>query len=241
MKSRLKLVKPDVGNRAVAPTRLANSEYRSREHLTPSEVEKLIEAAKTNRYGHRDATMLLVAYRHGLRASELCELEWSQVDFNSATLHVRRAKNGRSRFTRTCCDIVQATNSLAMATTHEPFKTTLGIGVSATLSDIRNYRRHASRSFGGIRCRRERCKRSRQNAPRASVNDLSQDALRDHTPVWTGPTPRACADVAEKYQGCFWSIKILVRFDGRARALWWPTLTQNLLSGPHVHFRISAR
>jgi integrase len=75
--------------------RLANSEYRSREHLTPSEVEKLIEAAKTNRYGHRDATMLLVAYRHGLRASELCELEWSQVDFNSATLHVRRAKNGK--------------------------------------------------------------------------------------------------------------------------------------------------
>jgi integrase len=95
MKSPLKLVKPDAEKRAVAPTRLANSEYRSREHLTPSEVEKLIEAAKTNRHGHRDATMLLVAYRHGLRASELCELEWSQVDFNSATLHVRRAKNGK--------------------------------------------------------------------------------------------------------------------------------------------------
>ena len=68
MKLRLKPVKPDAENRAVAPTRLANSKYRSREHLTPSEVEKLIEAAKTNRYGHRDATMLLVAYRHG------CEL-----------------------------------------------------------------------------------------------------------------------------------------------------------------------
>ena len=66
MKPRLKLVKPDAENRAVALTRLANSEYRSREHLTPSEVEKLTEAAKTNRYGHRDATMLLVAYRHGL-------------------------------------------------------------------------------------------------------------------------------------------------------------------------------
>ena len=47
MKSRLKLVKPDAENRAVAPTRLANSKYRSREHLTPSEVEKLIEVAKT--------------------------------------------------------------------------------------------------------------------------------------------------------------------------------------------------
>jgi integrase len=95
MKSHLKLVTPNTVNRTVTPTRLANSEYRKREHLTPSEVEKLIEAAKTNRYGHRDATMLLVAFRHGLRASELCGLEWSQVDFTGATLHVRRVKNGK--------------------------------------------------------------------------------------------------------------------------------------------------
>jgi len=95
MKSYLKLVDPTIENRAVGPTRRANSEYRSREHLTPSEVEQLIEAAKTNRYGHRDATMLLVAFRHGLRASELCSLEWSQVDFAGATLHVRRVKNGK--------------------------------------------------------------------------------------------------------------------------------------------------
>ena len=95
MKPFLKLVSPSTVNRAVGPTRRANSEYRSREHLTPSEVEQLIETAKTNRYGHRDATMLLVAFRHGLRASELCGLEWSQVDFNSATLYVRRVKNGK--------------------------------------------------------------------------------------------------------------------------------------------------
>jgi len=93
MKPFLKLVSPNTVNRAVG--RLPNSEYRSREHLTPSEVEQLIEAAKTNRYGHRDATMLLVAFRHGLRASELCGLEWSQVDFDSATLYVRRVKNGK--------------------------------------------------------------------------------------------------------------------------------------------------
>jgi type 1 fimbriae regulatory protein FimB/type 1 fimbriae regulatory protein FimE len=96
VKPHLKLVAPIPENRAVAPTRPANSKYRSREHLTPSEVDSLIEAAKTNRYGHRDATMLLVAYRHGLRASELCGLEWSQVDFDSATLHVRRVKNGKA-------------------------------------------------------------------------------------------------------------------------------------------------
>jgi len=95
MKSHLKLVPPSFENRAVTPTRLTNREYRSREHLTPSEVDKLIEAARSNRHGQRDAAMLLVAYRHGLRASELCELEWSQVDFTGATLHVRRAKNGK--------------------------------------------------------------------------------------------------------------------------------------------------
>jgi len=95
MKPYLKLVDPIIENRAVTPTRLPNSEYRKREHLTPNEVERLIEAAKGNRHGHRDATMLLVAFRHGLRASELCELEWSQVDFTGTTLHVRRAKNGK--------------------------------------------------------------------------------------------------------------------------------------------------
>jgi integrase len=57
------------------------------------EVEALIEAAKGNRYGHRDATMILLAFRHGLRASEVCDLRWDQVDFNGAVLHVRRVKN----------------------------------------------------------------------------------------------------------------------------------------------------
>ena len=54
----------------------------------------LIEAAKSNRSGHRDSTMVLIAYRHGLRASELVDLRWDQVDFAGAVLHVRRVKNG---------------------------------------------------------------------------------------------------------------------------------------------------
>jgi type 1 fimbriae regulatory protein FimB/type 1 fimbriae regulatory protein FimE len=69
-KTHLKLVTPATKKRAVTPRRRPNSEFRSREHLTETEVGKLIEAAKDNRYGHRDATMILVAYRHGLRASE---------------------------------------------------------------------------------------------------------------------------------------------------------------------------
>jgi integrase len=67
---------------------------RSREYLTDREVERLIEAAKQNRSGHRDATAILVAYRHGLRASELVALRWDDIDHATGRLHVRRAKSG---------------------------------------------------------------------------------------------------------------------------------------------------
>jgi integrase len=67
---------------------------RSREYLTEREVERLIEAAKQNRSGHRDATAILVAYRHGLRASEIVALRWDVVDLTTGRLHVRRAKGG---------------------------------------------------------------------------------------------------------------------------------------------------
>lgn len=94
VKSHLKLVTPTIVNRTVTPKRLPNKALRTREHLTEAEVEKLIEAAKGNRWGQRDATMILVAYRHGLRAAELVDLRWDQVEFTTATLHVRRVKQG---------------------------------------------------------------------------------------------------------------------------------------------------
>jgi integrase len=93
-KSNLRLVPPTEILRTVPPKRQKNVDLRTREHLTPAEVEALMEAAKGNRYGHRDATMVLLAFRHGLRASEVCDLRWDQVDFNGAVLHVRRVKNG---------------------------------------------------------------------------------------------------------------------------------------------------
>lgn len=93
-KSDLRLVTPTTIKRTVMPRRLPNSKLRTREYLVPSEVNDLMEAAKGNRWGHRDATMILVAYRHGLRASELVDLRWEQVDFKTATLHVRRVKQG---------------------------------------------------------------------------------------------------------------------------------------------------
>ena len=93
-KGHLKLVMPATVNRTVRPKRPPNSKLRTREHLTEAEVEWLMKVATRNRWGHRDATMILVAYRHGLRASELVDLRWDQVDFRTGTLHVRWVKQG---------------------------------------------------------------------------------------------------------------------------------------------------
>jgi len=82
-------------NGKVPPRRVPNSEVRSREYLTSDEVEALMSAArKVGRHGHRDATLILQAYRHGLRVSELVALRWDQVELKRGLLHVTRAKNG---------------------------------------------------------------------------------------------------------------------------------------------------
>jgi len=66
-----------------------------RRYLIEREVERLMDCArKYGRYGHRDATMILVAYRHGLRASEVCDLQWQQIELSEGRLHVHRVKNG---------------------------------------------------------------------------------------------------------------------------------------------------
>jgi Phage integrase family len=78
----------------VGRPRWPNADLRTREHLTRDEVAQLIEAAKGNRHGHRDTTMILLAFRHGLRVAEACDLRWDQVDFKGAVLHERRVKNG---------------------------------------------------------------------------------------------------------------------------------------------------
>ena len=68
--------------------RKPNAELRTREHLSENEVEQLMEAARKNREGHRDALMILMAYRHGLRASELCDLQWSQIELDGGVIHI---------------------------------------------------------------------------------------------------------------------------------------------------------
>jgi integrase len=85
-KSHLKLITPATVKRTVAPGRPKNADVRTREYLTEAEVERLMKAVAGNRYGQRDATMILVAYRHGLRVSELVDLRWDQLDYRTATL-----------------------------------------------------------------------------------------------------------------------------------------------------------
>ena len=96
-KPHLSLVAPStvigtVGNRPRPPRRRRNADVRAREYLTDSEVDRLIKVAGKNRYGHRNATMILLAYRHGLRVAELVALRWDAIDFGQGRLHVSRVK-----------------------------------------------------------------------------------------------------------------------------------------------------
>ncbi len=82
-------------NGKVPPKRIPNAELRTREYLTPDEVDALMAAAKgVGRHRHRDQTLILLAYRHGLRVSELISLRWDQVELKQGLLHVTRIKNG---------------------------------------------------------------------------------------------------------------------------------------------------
>ena len=82
-------------SRNLPPRKPKNHERRSREYLSAFEVDHLIQSAKQlGRYGQRDATMILMAYRHALRVSELIALRWSQIDLKQGLIHIRRLKKG---------------------------------------------------------------------------------------------------------------------------------------------------
>jgi type 1 fimbriae regulatory protein FimB/type 1 fimbriae regulatory protein FimE len=84
-----------VSGKVTPPNRKKNTELRPREYLTESEVELLMKAAKkAGRHGHRDSTLILIAYRHALRVSELTTLRWDAIDLNQGLMHVNRLKGG---------------------------------------------------------------------------------------------------------------------------------------------------
>src|SRR5271166_2049557 len=83
-----------VNGKVAPPRRRTNHKTRSREYLTPAEMETLLEAAALGRWGHRDRTLLLLMYRHGLRVSEAVSLRWEQFDMKAGLLSVQRLKQG---------------------------------------------------------------------------------------------------------------------------------------------------
>lgn len=98
--ARMPNTKPRVNSAQLPKTgqlrRPPNDQLRPREYLIPEEVDRLLAAAKkTVRHAHRNYTLILVAYRHGLRVGELIGLRWNQVDLQQAYLHVRRLKHGK--------------------------------------------------------------------------------------------------------------------------------------------------
>ena len=97
-KSNLRLVSPHAVIGTVPPRRVPNAELRTREYLTEAEVERLIKAAKVNRHGQRDATMILLAFRHGLRAAEVVDLRWDQIDLGRNAIRIIAASRAPFRF-----------------------------------------------------------------------------------------------------------------------------------------------
>lgn len=98
-KPRLTVIPPTTVNHTVRNEnklrRPKNAEMRSREYLTPDEIDQLLEATKDNRNRKRDWLMVDMAFRHGLRVGELIVLRWDQIDFKAATVLVKRLKGSK--------------------------------------------------------------------------------------------------------------------------------------------------
>ena len=87
--------RPNTQNGKVPPLRRLNKDLRSREYLTTEEVDQLATAARSiGRHGHRDSALIMLAFRHGLRVSELVAIRWDMIDLKQGILHVSRLKNG---------------------------------------------------------------------------------------------------------------------------------------------------
>ena len=102
-------------NSTTPPTLVNSSVGRTRQYLTGADVEKLMAAARrSSRYGHRDATMILLAYRHGLRASEVCDLQWHQVECGLCL-----SRNARLRSSSCCVGRTPVLHSIATSTSKD--------------------------------------------------------------------------------------------------------------------------
>ena len=108
--------------RTAPPRKVKNVEQRSREHLFPDEVEAMIKAARrVGRHPLRDSTLILLAYRHGLRVSELVALRWEQIDFAGGTIYINRLKHGINSTHPLCGIELRALRQLQREYPHSPY------------------------------------------------------------------------------------------------------------------------
>jgi integrase len=104
------------------PGRPRNADVRSREYLTLDEIQALMKAAgNLGRHQHRDRTLILIMFRHGLRVSEAVDLRWDQVDFKACAIHINRLKSGKSSTHPLQGEAVRALRRLRREQTRNPF------------------------------------------------------------------------------------------------------------------------
>lgn len=104
------------------PRKPTNAERREREYLTPNEVRSLCDAAKKiGRYGFRDSSLILIAFRHALRVGELVDLRWEHVDFSEGKLYVKRLKRGDASVHYLEGDELRILRKLKQANPNSPF------------------------------------------------------------------------------------------------------------------------
>ena len=141
---------PGIENGKVRPPRrVINLERRSREHLTPAEVERLVAAAtKEGRHGARDAMLILIAFRHGLRVGELVAIRWDQVDLERGTLHVNRKKNGEAATHPLAGRELRALRQLKRAYPKSPFLFVTERGGPITEATVRKIIARAGKQAG---------------------------------------------------------------------------------------------
>lgn len=135
--------------KVLPPRRVPNKARRSREYLTEAEVEKLMAAAgKIGRHGHRDATLILVAYRHALRVGELVALRWDAVNLDEGTLSVSRLKNGAPSTHPLRGPEIRALRRLKRETGASPYVFTTERGGPLTTATVRKMVARAGEAAG---------------------------------------------------------------------------------------------
>jgi len=81
----------------IAQARIDNAvDDRPKNFLTDAEIVSFLKAARKGRHGARNYAMVLTAYRHGLRVSELINLRMADLDLDTGHLFVRRLKGSLS-------------------------------------------------------------------------------------------------------------------------------------------------